>query len=95
MQSKLEFIREKVEQTVGDITNDYQPITLADVLRTIEESFQKKKGFIGVDVGGGFLDLHDRRYFRDRKNQIVFWDLTKDLDSQSEDTIKFLSEILK
>jgi len=62
------------------------PIQLHHVLQAIDSVYY------GVDGNGQFMGFDDHGAFFDTK---VFWDLTKPLDGQSEETISFLLEILK
>lgn len=75
---------------IKDIQILGRPITLADVLRAIGNML------IIVDSEGNFYKMQMKLSDKLPKlgSHLGTWDLTKDLDGQSEDTIEFLLEII-
>lgn len=81
------FTREMLEQPLGNKILG-RPITLADVLLAIE-----KKGLTNwfVTAQGYFGEITDAH---DYKATSAYWDLTKDLERQSEKCKDFLIKLL-
>ncbi len=78
-----------------------EPITLADVFLAISKS--KEGRLIGMEVCyGNFLqyradeigEIEDWHYVWDKEGARVKWNYLKDLEEQSEDTIKFIWSLL-
>lgn len=68
-----------------------RPITLEDVLFTMLLKWHAQKRNFLISSSGMFVKMEGGLPFV----YDVSWDLTKDLDGQSEETIGFLAEILR
>lgn len=107
MNTKLEEVRAKVIEAVPEILNrtlQYgsvycYPITLADVLRAMNEQNRKEDATgiprLGILTNGHFYNQMDERsvWTEDGMTPIV-WNLALPLDEQELEVITFLHKIL-
>lgn len=84
--NKLEAVRGKVIEVIK--TGHVELLWLEDVLIAIEHRGQGNVYKVELLMGG------DAVFIRERDEKAFRWDLRKNLDIQSEDTINFLYSIL-
>jgi hypothetical protein len=103
---KLEELKEKIADYVEGIRTpigcpespiglcfEHRPIQLADVLLAIEKTFKENWGKyveLGTIENGKLLFCWDK----ETDNEYAYWNLSTDLDGQSEEVKEFLYKII-
>lgn len=74
------FNKEQIIEILG------HPIQLHHVLFAVDKAYKE----LATTCEGGMLEREKREYIHTAK----YWDLTKDLSGQSEETIEFISNLI-